>query len=113
MRAASRTSSPRCSRRGGAPLPARGAARDASYRLDVPFRASVQGATERLTLPDGQVLDVKIPPGVVTGQVLRLRGQGGAGRNGGPAGDALIELDGGGASAVPPRRAWTCGWSCR
>ncbi|RYI88236.1 MAG: J domain-containing protein, partial [Acetobacteraceae bacterium] len=57
------------------------------------FQASVQGATERLTLPDGQVLDVKIPPGVVTGQVLRLRGQGGAGRNGGPAGDALIELE--------------------
>lgn len=66
--------------------------RDASYRLDVPFQASVLGATERLSLPDGQVLDVKIPPGVVTGQVLRLRGQGGAGRNGGPAGDALIEL---------------------
>jgi DnaJ-class molecular chaperone len=36
---------------------------------------------------------VKIPPGVETGQVLRLRGQGGPGRHGGPAGDALIELD--------------------
>lgn len=66
--------------------------RDASYRLNVPFAAAVLGATERLTLPDGQVLDVRIPPGVVTGQVLRLRGQGGPGRNGGPAGDALIEL---------------------
>ena len=67
--------------------------RDGNYRLAVPFRSAVLGATERLTLPDGQVLDVKIPPGVVTGQVLRLRGQGGAGRNGGPAGDALIELE--------------------
>ncbi|MDB5374482.1 MAG: Molecular chaperone DnaJ [Belnapia sp.] len=66
--------------------------RDASYRLDVPFAAAVLGATERLSLPDGQVLDVKIPPGVVTGQVLRLRGQGGPGHKGGPAGDALIEL---------------------
>ena len=65
---------------------------DESYRLNVPFLHAAQGATETLTLPDGRTLSVKIPPGVVSGQVLRLRGQGGAGRNGGPAGDALIEL---------------------
>jgi len=67
--------------------------RDESYRLAVPFLHAVEGATETLTLPDGRSLSVKIPPGVETGQVLRLRGQGGPGRNGGPAGDALIELD--------------------
>jgi len=55
------------------------------------FRSA--GATETLTLPDGRSLSVKIPPGVESGQTLRLRGQGGPGRNGGPAGDALIELD--------------------
>ncbi|MEI6159800.1 MAG: DnaJ C-terminal domain-containing protein, partial [Roseococcus sp.] len=66
---------------------------DESYRLAVPFLHAVEGATETLTLPDGRSLSVKIPPGVETGQVLRLRGQGGPGRNGGPAGDALIELD--------------------
>ncbi|MBX9748679.1 MAG: DnaJ domain-containing protein [Roseococcus sp.] len=66
---------------------------DESYRLAVPFLHAVEGATEALTLPDGRSLSVKIPPGVETGQVLRLRGQGGQGRNGGPAGDALIELD--------------------
>jgi DnaJ-class molecular chaperone len=71
--------------------PRRGA--DESYRLAVPFLHAVEGATETLTLPDGRSLSVKIPPGVETGQVLRLRGQGGPGRNGGPAGDALIELD--------------------
>jgi DnaJ-class molecular chaperone len=65
---------------------------DESYRLDVPFRDAVLGATETLTLPDGRVLKVKVPPGVVSGQVLRLRGQGGPGRRGGTAGDALIEL---------------------
>ncbi|CAH0142879.1 DnaJ C-terminal domain-containing protein [Roseomonas sp. CECT 9278] len=65
---------------------------DESYRLDVPFLSAVAGATEVLTLPDGRTLSVKIPPGVETGQVLRLRGQGGAGWQGGPAGDALIEL---------------------
>ncbi|UPY37339.1 DnaJ C-terminal domain-containing protein [Sediminicoccus sp. KRV36] len=67
--------------------------RDESYRLAVPFLHAVAGATETLTLPDGRSLSVKIPPGVESGQVLRLRGQGGPGRNGGPAGDALIELD--------------------
>lgn len=65
---------------------------DAAYRLDVPFLAAVLGATEKLTLPDGHALSVKIPPGVTSGQILRLRGQGGPGRNGGPDGDALIEL---------------------
>ena len=64
-----------------------------TYRLAVPFLHAVQGATETLTLPDGRSLSVKIPPGVETGKVLRLRGQGGTGRMGGPAGDALIELD--------------------
>jgi DnaJ-class molecular chaperone len=65
---------------------------DIAYRLEVPFTSAVTGATERLTLAEGRVLDVKIPPGVVSGQVLRLRGRGGPGRQGGPAGDALIEL---------------------
>jgi len=65
---------------------------DVAYHLEVPFQTAVTGATERLTLAEGQVLDVKIPPGVVTGQVMRLRGKGGAGLQGGPAGDALIEL---------------------
>jgi DnaJ-class molecular chaperone len=66
--------------------------RDESYRLVVPFRTAVLGETETLTLPDGRVLNVRIPPGMESGQVIRLRGQGGPGRNGGPAGDALIEL---------------------
>ncbi len=66
---------------------------DQSYRLNVAFLDAVRGATRQLTLPDGKALSVKIPPGVISGQVLRLRGQGEPGRNGGPAGDALIELE--------------------
>jgi DnaJ-class molecular chaperone len=75
-------------RRGDGPV--RG--RDEHYTLDADFLAAVNGSTRRLSLPDGRVLDATIPPGTEDGQVLRLRGQGAAGWNGGPAGDALIEL---------------------
>ncbi len=70
--------------------PAKG--RDEHYVLTAAFLDAVNGATRRLTLPDGQTLDVKIPPGTTEGSLLRLRGRGGAGRNNGPAGDALIEI---------------------
>ncbi len=66
--------------------------RDARYALRSSFLDAVNGATHRLTLPDGKLLDVKIPPGTDDGQVLRLRGQGDPGRQGGAAGDALIEI---------------------
>jgi DnaJ-class molecular chaperone len=68
------------------------AGRDAHFTLAAEFIDAVVGATKRLTLPDGKTLDVKIPPGTAEGQVLRLRGQGGAGANGGTTGDALIEI---------------------
>jgi len=66
---------------------------DAQYTLLAAFLDAVNGATTRLTLPDGRTLDVKIPPGTADGDVLRLRGRGAPGRNGGPAGDALIEIN--------------------
>jgi DnaJ-class molecular chaperone len=66
--------------------------RDDHYTLTASFLDAVNGATNRLTLPDGQTLDVKIPPGTLDGQILRLRGRGGPGRGGGPAGDALIDI---------------------
>lgn len=66
--------------------------RDEHYALDTVFLDAINGATRRLTLPDGRTLDVKIPPGTADGLVLRLRGQGGQGWNDGPTGDALIEI---------------------
>jgi DnaJ-class molecular chaperone len=65
---------------------------DARYVLQATFLDTVNGATSRLTLPDGQTLDVKIPPGTQEGDVLRLRGRGEPGQQGGSAGDALIEI---------------------
>jgi DnaJ-class molecular chaperone len=66
--------------------------RDAHYQLTAEFLDAVNGSQQRLTLPDGQTLDVKIPPGTEEGDILRLRGRGGPGRNNGPPGDALIEI---------------------
>jgi DnaJ-class molecular chaperone len=66
--------------------------RDMQYSLTVSFIDAASGTTRRLSLPDGKTLDVRIPPGTEDGHVLRLRGQGGPGLNGAPAGDALIEI---------------------
>lgn len=66
--------------------------RDVRYRLEVDFLDAVNGASKRLTLPDGSVLDIEIPPGTRDGQTLRLRGKGEPGRMGGAAGDALVEI---------------------
>lgn len=72
---------------------------DMHYRLPIEFADSVTGANKRLTLPDGSTLDVKIPPGLVDGQTLRLKGKGMPGTGTGDSGDALIEVE-----VLPDRR---------
>jgi DnaJ-class molecular chaperone len=65
---------------------------DVRYRLEVDFLDAVNGATKEIQLPDGSALKVTIPAGTRDGQILRLRGKGGPGIGGGPAGNALIEI---------------------
>lgn len=65
---------------------------DLHYTLSIDLIDAINGANRRLTLPDGGSIDVTIPAGVREGQVLRLRGKGGAPPGEGPPGDALIEL---------------------
>jgi DnaJ-class molecular chaperone len=65
---------------------------DLHYRLAIDFLDAVNGATKRLTLPDGGTLDVTIPSGIEEGQTLRLRGKGAPSRGEGEAGDALVEI---------------------
>jgi DnaJ-class molecular chaperone len=77
-------------RRGGRTMRLRGA--DVTYVAPVDFTEAALGARKRLTLTDGKTLDVTIPPGTEDGQTLRLKGQGMPGTNGGPAGDAFIEV---------------------
>src|SRR6266404_8340507 len=74
---------------------------DVHYRLALDFLDAINGGKQQLTLPDGTVLDVTIPPGTRDGQVLRLRGKGRPGVGGGPAGAALIEI------GVRPHRIFT------
>lgn len=66
--------------------------RDIRFTLDIDFLDAVNGAKRRIALSEGRTLDISIPAGVESGQVLRLKSQGGPGVQGGPAGDALVEL---------------------
>lgn len=76
---------------GGEGLKLRGA--DVRYNLPVEFLEAALGDKKRVTMPDGTVLDVAIPAGIADGKVLRLKGKGQPGLNGGPAGDALVAVD--------------------
>lgn len=69
---------------------ARGA--DLHYRLAIEFLDAIVGASKRLILPDGGILDVTTPPGIQEGQTLRLRGKGAPSPGDGEAGDALVEI---------------------
>ncbi len=66
--------------------------RDIRLPLEIDFVDAIRGARRRVQLSDGRTLDVSVPPGVTEGQVLRLKSQGGPGVQGGPPGDALVEL---------------------
>lgn len=65
---------------------------DLRYHLRVDFLDAIKGSKTRVTTPDGATLDISIPAGVADGQTLRLAGRGRPGLNGGPPGDALIEI---------------------
>ncbi len=61
---------------------------DIRYKITIPFVDAITGGTKKLT---GGVT-VKIPKGVEDGQVLRVIGKGKDGINGGPKGDAKVEI---------------------
>ena len=78
---------------------------DQQVRISVTLEEAYHGAAKTITLStqelDGQgtvvsrtrTLNVKIPPGVSTGQRIRLTGQGAPGFGGGPRGDLYLEVE--------------------
>jgi DnaJ-class molecular chaperone len=67
-----------------------GVGADVHAALTVTLPEAARGVTERLRLPTGKDVDVKIPSGITNGQQIRLKGQGMAGQSG--AGDVLITV---------------------
>ncbi|NJK53167.1 MAG: J domain-containing protein [Leptolyngbyaceae cyanobacterium SU_3_3] len=67
--------------------PPRATRRDAEARLTVPLEKAYSGGRERIRLEDGRSLEVNMPAGMVTGQKIRLKGQGVAG------GDLYLKIE--------------------
>ena len=73
--------------------PQRGA--DLQSEVTVDFRDAVLGCTKELSLRSDEgerTLKVRIPAGVRNDGKIRLRGQGGQGAQGGPAGDLVLQV---------------------
>jgi curved DNA-binding protein len=78
-------------REGWGPGPVPGS--DHEAEVEVSVEEAYRGTQRSFTVngPDGpRTLDVTIPPGVVDGQRIRLRGQGGPGGGSAPAGDLYL-----------------------
>ena len=77
-------------RRGGAR-----AGEDLESRITVDFMTAAIGGVRHVSVESGGQpisLDVRIPPGIESGGDLRLRGKGGEGMGGGPAGDLVLHI---------------------
>lgn len=65
---------------------------DVQAILTVTLEDIASEAKQRITLPGGRDVEVTIPPGVIEGQTIRLKGLGRSGAGGGEAGDALLTI---------------------
>lgn len=67
------------------------AGEDLQAEMHITLEEAFHGVSRQVTIGDSKV-NMKLKPGVSEGQVLRLKGKGEAGRNGGSNGDLLIAL---------------------
>lgn len=72
------------------PRPQKGG--DIRYKLTLDFLDALGGGSRRINMGNGQMMDLKVPKGTLDGQTLRLKGKGQQSPNGGPAGDAKVEI---------------------
>src|SRR5262249_54335898 len=66
--------------------------RDVTGTVTITLNEVVTGTSRPVHLPTGKEIEAKIPPGLVDGQTIRLKGQGMPGPRGAAAGDALITV---------------------
>ncbi len=64
---------------------------DFEAETTITLEEAFHGTTRQLNLGE-QVLNMKLKPGIATEQVLRMKGKGGPGANGGPAGELFITI---------------------
>ncbi|GAB3898356.1 J domain-containing protein [Larkinella knui] len=73
--------------RSGRQTPFRG--QDYTSELHIDLREAYQTHQHTLSV-NGKNIRITVPAGIASGQVIKLKGQGGPGANGGPAGDLFI-----------------------
>ncbi|MEO5998038.1 MAG: J domain-containing protein [Chitinophagaceae bacterium] len=64
---------------------------DLRAEMEISLEDAYQGGSKQITL-DGQKINLKLKPGLRDGQVLRMKGKGNEGYNGGENGDLLITI---------------------
>ncbi len=65
---------------------------DTEHPIEITLEEAYSGTQRILEWEDGHKIEVRIPPGVKTGSKVRLKGQGGRGSQGGPAGDLFLKV---------------------
>jgi len=65
---------------------------DYESRLEITLEEAYHGS-KRLFNVDGEKINVTLPPGVLNGQVLRVKGKGGKGKRGGESGHLLLHVE--------------------
>src|SRR4051812_32252284 len=65
---------------------------DQEAEIELSLEEAARGGRRKISLGGGRDYEVNIPPGVTDGQRIRLAGEGGGARGGGPAGDLFLRV---------------------